>query len=201
MRHHLVKVLRANHRVDVDAQPGILLPAGLKRLDGLQRLGKIPGHGANGILHLVQAVHGHVQVELQFGVFLADARHPLGGAFGQQAVGRQVHPADAIVGVKEMDDVGEFAPQHGLAARKPQVAEMRHAEGELADFIPGQIAALVQFFPVKARPALGVANGSDEEDHRPQAFLPPQGMIDLHQVRFVTGGHVVSAPARRCNGP
>ena len=192
MRHHLVKVLRANHRVDVDAQPGILPPAGLNRLKGLERFGKISGHGANGILHFVEAVHGHVQVELEFGVFFANARDPLGGAFRQQAVGRKIHPADAIVGVKKMDDVGEFAPQHGLAARKPQVAELRHAEGQLANFIPGQIAALVQLFPVKTRPALGVANGRDEEDHRPQALLPPQGMIDLHQVRFVTAGHVVS---------
>ena len=193
-RHHLVKVLGTDHGVDVYAQPGILLSAGLNRLQGLKCLGKIPGHGANGILHLVQSIHGHVQVKLEFGVFFANARRPLGGAFGQQAVGRQVHPADAIVGVEKMDDVGEFAAQHGLAARKPQVSERRHAEGQLADFIPGQIAALVKLFPVKAGAALGVADGGDEENHRAQALLPPQGMIDFHQFGFVTGGHVVPAP-------
>src|SRR5205807_3072785 len=49
------------------------------------------------------------------------------------------------------------------------------------DFVPSQIAALVQFFPVKAGAALGVAHRGDEEDDQLQALGPCEDVEDASE--------------------
>ncbi len=156
--HYLIEVFRADDGVDVHSKARILLAAGLDSLNRVECLGKIPRHGTNGILHLVQPVHGDIEVEAEFGIFFANTGYPFRGALGQQAVGWKIDPPDAILLVKEMDDVGQIAPKHRLAPGKPEIAKPGHGEGQLADLVPGQIAALVQLFPIKASPALGIAS-------------------------------------------
>src|SRR6185295_3846404 len=63
--------------------------------------------------------------------------------------------------------------QRGFSAAEPEVGNLRCAPGKLDDFIPAQVAGLVQFVPVEAGIAGGVAMRGDEKDQRVQLFPAP----------------------------
>src|SRR3989454_7465357 len=181
----VVEILRADYGVNVDAQVREPLPARLNGFERFERLLEIAGDGADRVLHLAEAVEGDVQVEAQFGVFGQNSPHPLGRPPRQQAVRRQVHPPDAVVRVKEPDNFGKLFAQHGLAAGEPEVGEIRHRPGKFLDFVPGQVALLVEFFPIKTSPALGIADGGDEENYQLEAPLGGKPLIDFPEFRLV----------------
>ena len=91
-----------------------------------------------------------------------------------QSIRRKVDVADAVLSNEEIDNLGKFLSQRRLTAAEPKVRERRRVLGELYDFVPRQIALLVQFIPVEAAVAGGVAVGGDEKDERVQLSTAPR---------------------------
>src|SRR4030095_3235379 len=91
-----------------------------------------------------------------------------------QAVCRKVDMPHAVLRHEKIDNIFQVAAKRRFTTAEPKVRKLRHALGELDDFLPVQITRSIQFIPIETCVARGIAVGSDEEDKRVQLAASPR---------------------------
>ena len=185
-RKDLVQIVARDHRIDVydQAQTESRLQRA-KQTPALESPVEIAGHAAHEVVRLAQSIQSNVDVKLEAGILHQAMLGDLVNAMRLQSVRRQVDVVDTVVADEEIDDLGQFFAQRGLAAAEPQVCEWRRVFREPDDLLPRQVALLIQLIPVKTRLACRVAMRRDEKDDRVQLSLaaePPDTRVSLGEI-------------------
>ena len=135
-------------------------------------------------MRFAQAIQRDVDMDFEIWILREAAIGHLVNPVWLQTVRRQVNVANAIVAHEQIDNVFKFLAKRGFASAKPQIAERRCTRGEFHDLVPRQIALLIQFVPVKARLARGIAARGDEKNDRVQLPLAPEAPCRRTRVSF-----------------
>ena len=106
-------------------------------------------------------------------------------AVGLQAVCWEIDIADAIIPNEQIDDLRQFPPQRRLTAAEPKICEWGRIRREPHNFIPREIAFLIQLVPVKTRLAGRVAMRRHEKNDRVEFSLAaeaPNTCVSLGEI-------------------
>ncbi len=170
----LIPVVAGDYGVEMNFKPlsksELQVSQSPSRQDGLVEVSRNSPHGIMGI---PQSVERDVDVQFEFWIGFQTPFGNLEDPRRLQSIRRKIDVPHAVIFHEQIDDVFQFLTQRGLAAAEPQVRNLRSAFGKLYDFVPAQIAGLIQFIPVKARVAGGIAMRRDKEDQRVQLSPAP----------------------------
>ncbi len=140
----------------------------------LDSLVEVAGNSAHGVVGVPQSIQRDVDVQFEFRIAFQAMLGDFVDPPRLQPVCRKVDMADAVLRHEKIDDIFQVAAKRRFTAAEPQVRKLRHAFGELDDFLPVQITRAIQFIPVETGVARGIAVGSDEEDQRVQLAASPR---------------------------
>ena len=140
------------------------------RKDGLVEVSRNSPHL---IVRIPQSVEGNIDVQFEFGIGFKASFSDLEDPCRLQSIRRKVDMADSVIFNEQIDDFFQIPAQSRFAAAEPQIRNLRRAFGKFYNFVPAEIAGLVQFVPVKASVAGGIAMGRDKEDQRVQLSPTP----------------------------
>ena len=164
-RMNLIDVVASDHGVDVHFKtPAEHRLQSAKHSRALDSLLEVAGNAAHCVVIVLQSIQRDVDVQFEiritFQAMLGDFVDPP----RLQSVCRKVDMPDAVLRNEKIDNVFQVAAKCRFTAAEPEVRKLRHALGELDDFLPVQIARAIQFIPIETGVARGIAVGSDEED-------------------------------------
>src|SRR5678816_1238893 len=186
---NFVNVVAGNHAIDVDFKPPsenrLQTP---QHSSGLDSFFEVAGDTAHRIVVVLQAIQRDVDVQFKFRIAFQAMLGNLINAAGLEPVGRQVDIPHTILRDEEVDDVFEVPPQGRLASAEPQVGKLRHVFRQLDDLLPVQISRAIQFIPVEAGIAGGVAVRCDEKNQGVELAASPRytsvrlGAMSLYRI-------------------
>jgi len=135
---------------------------------------KIAGHPAHRVVGIPQAIQRDIDVQLQLRIVFETALGDFINAPRLESIGREIDVANAVLRNEKIDNVFQITTKRGFPATEPQVCQPGHVFRELDDLLPVEISGAIQFIPVEAAVAGGVAVGGDEKDERVQLSTAPR---------------------------
>ena len=170
----LVAVVTGDHGIEMNFNPlSEACSQGSKGSSRQYGLVEVAGNSPHFIVGIPQAVEGDIDVQLKFRIRFQASFGNLKDPCRLQSICRKIDVPHAVVFNEQIDDFFQLRTQCGFAAAEPQVCNLRGAFGKFYDFVPVEIAGLVQFVPVKARVTCGIAMRGDKENQRVQLSPAP----------------------------
>jgi len=170
----LIPVVAGDHCVEMNFKPFSKTQFKTSQISRRQNcLVEIARNSPHGVMRIPQAIERNVNVQLKFRIGFQAPFGNLTDSRRLQSIRRKVDVPHSIILHEQIDDGFQLGTQSGFAATEPQIRNLWSAFGKFYDFAPAQIAGLVEFVPVKARVAGGIAMRSDKEDQGVQLSPAP----------------------------